>query len=254
MKITVLNQKGGVGKSTISVNLSYDLSQKNKKVLLTDIDHQGHSSVIYCPEIPQDSTIKEILLDRKFDIKKSILPAVMSGKKVENLSIIPANIRLAPAAEQIASRIHREKLLHNQLEKVNSDYDYIIIDCPPSLNVLTINAIYTADLILIPTIYGRYSLDGIADLFTSIQEVKEGKNYNYGIVRNMFDPRTKTSNEFIESQLKDSKRNLLDTIIRKTESINQALMNGEIVYTFDPKSNGVTDFESLINELMKMAG
>jgi chromosome partitioning protein len=120
--------------------------------------------------------------------------------------------------------------------------------------VLTINAIYAAEYIIIPTIYGKYSLDGIADLFSSIAEVKETENFQYWILRNAFDARNKQTNQFIENQLEPFSTNLLKTIIRKTEAINQAQINNEPVFTFDPKGNGAQDFTALTQEILMSHG
>lgn len=251
MKIVILNQKGGVGKSTITINLGYGLAKRGKKTLLIDIDPQAHTSVIFSPEIPKEGTANDLFLSKALDIKSIIRKARGGEGDIENLSIIPSNIHLAITAEQITIKTHREKLLHNNLRKVEKDFDFVLIDCPPALGVLTINAIYTADLIIIPTIYGKYSLDGIADLFHSIEEVKESKNYHYQILRNSFDVRNKLSNEFIDGQLEPFKDNLLNTIIRKNEPINQAQMNNEPVFIFDPKSKGAEDFDALTEEIIQ---
>lgn len=250
MIYAVLNQKGGVGKSTIAVNLAYGLAQAGKRTLLIDLDPQAHASVIYCPEIPKELTTKEIFTDRSLDLNQLIRPAIAGGEPIPGLFIIPSNIRLAITAEQITVRTHREKLLYNHIKKIASGFDIILIDCPPNLGVLTVNAIYTADQIIIPTTYGKYSLDGIADLFASIAEVKESAAFKYLILRNAYDGRNKQTNQFIESQLEPFSDNLLKTVIRKTEALNQAQINNEPVFTFDPKGNGAQDFAALTQEIL----
>jgi len=251
MKIVIVNQKGGVGKTTVATNLSYGLSRAGKKTLLIDLDPQAHSSIIYKADIRAEDTIREAFLDRLFNLDKIIFPAAAGENEIQNLFITPSSIHLAVTAEQIASKIHREKILHNHLNKIKGNYDYILMDCPPTLGVIAINAIYTADLIIIPTTYGRYSLDGIADLFQSIEEIKEGGNCEFVILRNSFEARNKNTNEFIDNQLDGLKKNLLNTIIRKSESINQAQINSEPIFIFDPKSHGAHDFQVLTEEIIK---
>lgn len=252
LTIAVVNQKGGVGKTTVSVNLAYGLAGAGKQVLLIDMDMQAHSSVIYCPDLPtsrEKGTIGEALLDRGCDIRDLIRPAVVGGEPVYNLDIIPSNIHLGMIAERIASRTYREKLLHKHLATIRDEYDFIILDCPPAVGVVAVNALYAADLILIPTNYSRYALDGIADLFASIDEVKEGRGA-YRILRNGLEARNRLTNRYVEQQLAPLSGSLFSTVIRKNEGINQAQINGESVFTFDPKGRGSTDYHSLVNELI----
>ena len=172
MKIAILNQKGGVGKTTVSINLAYGLAQAGKRTLLIDLDPQAHATVIYCNDIPRDRTVKEIFDRRNAELGEFIAPAAVHGEMVKNLCIVPSSIHLAVTAERMISQHYREKRLHAQLEKLGDEYAYMLLDCPPNLGVITVNAIYAADWILIPTTYGRYSLDGIADIFTSIEEIR----------------------------------------------------------------------------------
>jgi len=250
MKIAILNQKGGVGKTTVSVNLAYGLAQAGKRTLLIDLDPQAHATVIYCPDSPRDRTVKEIFERRNADLRELIAPASVHGEPVQNLFLVPSTIHLAATAERMISQHYREKRLHAQLEKLGDTYDIILLDCPPNLSVITVNAIYTADWILIPTTYGRYSLDGIADLFTSIEDNREGKGACW-ILRNAFDSRNRATNDYIEKQLESVRPHMLMTVIRKSEAINQAQISGEPVLTFDPKGHGTEDFRALTQEVLQ---
>lgn len=261
MKIIVLNQKGGVGKSTITTNLGYGLALAGKRTLIIDIDPQAHSSVIYTPVLPQKKTVGDLFRAKETEIRDLIKQAEIVTEEngdekivaIQNLFILPSNIHLASTAENVISRLHREKILHNHIKKIEKDFDFILIDCPPNLGVLTINAIYTSDFILIPTSYSKYSLDGIADLFNSIEAVKESDKYDYKILRNIKDTRNKKTNEVIEEQLDQFNGNLFKTVIRKSESINQAQFVNLPIFVFDPASIGSEDFTSLTKEISQYA-
>lgn len=245
----VINQKGGVGKTTITANLGYGLARSGQRVLLVDLDPQGHSTTVFGDQ-GADRTVKDLFEPGlKLGIQALAVPAQVHGEVVPNLDIVSSNIKLAVSAENLAARIHREKVLANALNKVKGNYDICLIDCPPTLGVLAVNGIYGADRFLIPVTYGRYALDGVADLFAIISTVRETEQFDYTIIRNGYDSRTKTTNDFIEDQLAPFAANVAQTRIRKTESINQAAINGEPVFTFDVRSNGTVDFEALTQEI-----
>ena len=251
--LAVINQKGGVGKSTISVNLSYGLILKKKKVLLIDLDPQSHSSCIYCPDIPNSSTISEAFLNKNLDIKSIIRRAQAKGADVDFLNIIPANIRLATVAEQIGGTLYREKILKKHLDKIKNDYDYIILDCPPTLGILAINAIYCSDAVIVPTNFGRYSLDGMADLLGAVKEIKEKQEYKFFILKNLYEKRNSQTNKYINEQLMPLKDNTFITTIRKNEAINQSQITNLPVQLFNPASKGSQDFTLLTEEVIHNA-
>ncbi len=247
--IAIINQKGGTGKTTTSTNLAYCLALRGKKTILIDLDPQGHSSMMFCNEEPE-ITAKDLFLNKQTNMNKALCEAYIEKVRIDNLYIVPSNIKLALVAEQIGSRVHKEKILANHLKNIDDSFDFVILDCPPNLGVLSINGIYAATKIFIPVTYCRYALEGMADLFEVIREVKESFYFDYTIIRNIFDIRNKQTNNFIDAELEKFKNNLAETIIRKTESINQSRINCEPILFFDKKSHGAEDFTKLTEEVL----
>ena len=249
--IAVINQKGGVGKSTVCVNIGYEFAAQKKKTLIIDLDPQAHSSCIYCDEIDKDQSINVIFEKSDYNLKSLIHPALVDGEKSEHLDIIPSTIHLAMIAETANQKIFREKIIKRVIEKINNTYDYVILDCQPTLGILAINAIYASNIVIIPTNFGKYSLDGISDLLQSIESIKTDHKYKHFVLRNMYERRNSQTNKFINERLnRTMSDHLLDTIIRKNEAINQAQINEVPVKLFNPNSNGAHDFQQLVTELL----
>ncbi len=245
----IINQKGGVAKSATAINISYYLANLGKKTLLCDLDSQNNSGKVYVKN--QEFTINNLFLDQNFPIKKAIFPAQLNDKLVENLDVINSSIHLAQISEQISSKIHREKILIKHLIKIKQDYDYIILDCPSNLGVITINAIYSSDLLLIPINYDTKAIEGFTDLIHTIEEVKECpiSTCPHLIIRTMYDTRNSQTNELVESALKNYP-NIAAVRIRRNEAINQSRMVDEPIFTYDKRSHGANDYKALTEEII----
>lgn len=246
--IAIINQKGGVGKSTIAVNFAYELAKDNK-VLLIDSDPQAHSCQIYVPT-PSKITFKDLLANTRTNIQSALIPAQVREQEIKNLSIVASNIQLAKTAEQITS-IYREKILANHLKNLK-DYDYVLLDCPPNLGIITINALYAADYFLVPLTADKGALDGMADLLKTAQEVKENQELNFFILRNNIDSRNKQTNSYLEGELKPYQTKLLKTIIHRAEVINQARITNEPLQIFAPQSKSEKEYQTLAKELQNV--
>jgi len=250
--IAILNQKGGTGKTTTAINLSSGLAYEGKKTLLIDIDPQNHSTIGLGIEIEnQNSSISKVLSNSGSPLKK-----IITKTYIKNLNIVPSHISLARIAEQMYTKLYKEATLNKAIQPIDNEYDYIIIDCPPNLGVLTINALFTSDLLIVPCQMSRYSLDGLSDLMDVVRAVKytwdkKDKNISYlRILLTMFDVRNKITNEFILKELEPFKDRIFKTKIMKNEALNQAQIAQKSIFDFDPKSKGTKNYRELTKEVL----
>lgn len=246
--IAIANQKGGVGKTTTSVNLSACLAHLGKKVLLIDTDPQGNAtSGVGVNKGDVRQCIYDILID-DVDITDVILPT-----KVENLEIIPATISLAGAEIELVSTISREVRMKHAIQKVKEDYDYVIIDCPPSLGLLTINALTASDSILIPVQCEYYALEGLSQLLSTIRLVQKHLNEDLmidGVLLTMFDARTNLGIQVIEEVKKYFQDKVYKTIIPRNVRLSEAPSHGEPIITYDSRSRGAEMYIELAKEVV----
>lgn len=250
--ISILNQKGGTGKTTTAINLSSGLAYNKKRTLLIDWDPQSHSTIVFGIEIEdRDLSITKVLLNPTASLKGTI-----TNTYIKNLHIAPSHISLARAAEQMYTRLYKEAALSKGLQTVKENYNYIIIDCPPSLGILTINALFASDFLIVPCQMSRYSLDGLSDLIDVVRAVKNTGNRKneemryLRILLTMFDVRNKVTNEFILKQLESFEDRILKTRIMKNEALNQAQIAQKSIFDFDPKSKGAENYKELTKEII----
>lgn len=247
--ISITNQKGGVGKTTTAINLSSCLAEKRKKVLVVDIDPQGNtSSGLGIDKNNISNTIYEVLIS---DTKAK---DCIHKTEINKLSIIPSNINLSGAEIELISLDNKEFLLKNKLEAIKSKYDYIIIDCPPSLSLLTINALAASDSIIVPIQSEYYALEGLSQLIQTVDLVKERLNnklYIQGIVFTMFDSRTNLSNQVVDNVKENLNQHIYETIIPRNVRLAEAPSYGQPIIKYDPRSAGSTAYRQLAKEVLK---
>ena len=247
--ISIVNQKGGVGKTTTAVNLGAFIAKKRKKVLIVDLDPQGNATSGYGFDKSElENTVYDLLVNEE-DISTVITPT-----SVKNVDMCPTNINLAGAEVELVSAISRETILKRALEPVLDKYDYIIIDCPPSLGLLTINALAACEGVIVPIQGEYYALEGLTQLIDTINMIKKKLNPSIGIlgvVITMHDRRTQLTKQVVEEVQKYFGDKVFKTFIPRNVRLAEAPSHGQTIDEYDAKSKGSLAYQALANEVLK---
>ncbi len=246
--IAIANQKGGVGKTTTTINLAACVAEKGKKVLVIDTDPQGNATTGFGIEKNElDNTVYELMLG-ECSVKECIISNV-----AENLSVIPSNVNLAAAEIELVDQDRKEYVLKNEIDWVKDQYDYIFIDCPPSLSMLTVNAMTTADSVLVPIQCEYYAMEGLSQLIHTVNLIKKKINPNLsmeGVVFTMYDARTNLSEEVVQSVKDALEERIFKTLIPRNVRLAEAPSYGQPINIYDGKSAGAEAYRGLAEELI----
>ena len=246
--VSIANQKGGVGKTTTSINLSTILAKKGKKVLMIDADPQGNASSGVGVDKEVEESVYDILIGDT-EIKNVVIKT-----NIKNLYVCPSNINLAGAEVELVSVMSREYRLKEKLDEVKDEYDYIIIDCPPSLGLITLNAFTASDSVLIPVQCEYYALESLGQLINTINLVKKHLNKNIdieGALLTMYDARTNLSNQVVKEVKKYFNDKVYKNVIPRNVKLSEAPSYGMHISIYDPRSKGAKSYEKFVKEFMK---
>ena len=246
--ISVANQKGGVGKTTTAVNLSTILAKRGKKVLLIDTDPQGNATSGLGVTKQVELSVYDIL------IGETEFEETLQDTTIKNLKVCPSNISLAGAEVQLVSMMSREQRLKGKLDEIKDKFDYIIIECPPSLGLVTLNAFTASDSVLIPVQCEYFALEGLGQLLNTVNLVKKHLNKNLeieGALLTMYDARTNLSNQVVKEVKKYFEDKVYKTVIPRNVRLSEAPSYGMPITLYDPRSKGAKAYEKFVKELEK---